>query len=105
MSMDMDMQHGLLDGIVALFEQFLVTFYHFYNPPLIQAADDGRHDLLLCLYPKEYLKTAAFTLKMMRKGRPCKIFRHQRRYLEALGRFFDRGQNTARTLYVRAAVT
>jgi hypothetical protein len=61
-------------GIVALFNCFLVgTFDHFYCPSHAQAAGDGRHDLLLCLFPKQYLKTAAFASRMMQKGSHVKF--------------------------------
>jgi hypothetical protein len=63
----------------------------------MQATGDGRHDRLLHLYPKQYLTTAVLTARIMLKGKPCEIFRHQP-YLEALCHFFKRGTNTC-TLY------
>jgi hypothetical protein len=109
-SMDMDMQNGhghaawtwTCSGWASwhCFKRFLKTFFSLCHPSRVQAADDGRHGLLLLVYFKRYMTTAVFTSRTMQKRRLHKIFRHLRRYLEALLRFFLRGQNTAATLYI-----
>ncbi len=107
--MDIDMQNGhghaawtwTCSGWASwhCFKRFLETLFSLCHPSRVQAANDGHYGLLLHVYFKRYMTTAFITSRMMQKRRLHKIFRHLRRYLEALLHFFLRGQNTAATLY------